>query len=193
MESEGFTADRVDARCHFRSWRTIDCLQSIKAHMAFLRRGSPVVVAVLGRRAQGSRSRTRSPTTVCDPGAHGFPGHPPFLTTCGVDTLLLRATAQVSRVNGRRGRRWWSVPINLGAALVMTRSAKCREIDRAPPRRRGKVIFAANHAATPLRPTPACLACWLQTQTFADRCTGSQPCAAMPQPEEDADGDGDVI
>ena len=35
---------------------------------------------------------------------------------------------------------------------VATRSAKCREIDRAhhdQPRRRGKVIFAANHATSP--------------------------------------------
>lgn len=40
------------------------------------------------------------------PALMGFPGHPPVPDHYGVDTLLLRATAQVSRVNGRRGRGW---------------------------------------------------------------------------------------
>lgn len=55
-------------------------LSRFKEHMAFpvvVRRWSLSLSLIDGRTSsQGSRSRTRSPTTACDPGAHGFPWPP---------------------------------------------------------------------------------------------------------------------
>lgn len=134
-------ADRVDARCRLRSRCQkvrsggMDCSSSTSEHMVV----GPCWLTCRRDGLQGFAEQGSQPI-------NGMPSRPSWVSwpptrACPVLCRHLAASGNCSGVSSQRSSgptvvgRHGVVCLNppCGAVYVMTRSAKCREIDRAPP------------------------------------------------------------